>query len=78
MKKLTPYIAILAVFFLPVAVYADASSSIQLPSNFTANIWAQAQDLFNGTQSYVTLIVGTILATIVIEILIGALKKPGS
>lgn len=70
-------IAIFALFLSPVVALADSSSTITLPGNFTTDIWAQAQNLFTGVSSYVVMIVGTILATIVIEILIGALKKPG-
>jgi hypothetical protein len=60
----------------PGLAFADASSSIVLPENFTASIWSQAQDIFNGFQGYVTMIIGVILALIVIGELVGMLRKP--
>jgi hypothetical protein len=73
MKK-TTYILIIGFFVAPFLALADASSSISLPSDFNANIWAQAQALFTGFAGYIELIVGVILAAIVLEIVIGALR----
>ncbi len=74
MKKFLSILIISA--FAPAIALADSSSTISLPSNFNDNIWAQAQNIFTGFQSYIELIVGVILALIVIDAIIGALRNP--
>ena len=51
------------------------TSSVSLPPDFTANIWTQANALFTGFSSYIELIIGVILAAVVIEIIISAIRK---
>ena len=72
MKKI---ITTLALVF-PFLALADnsASSSIQLPSDFVANIWQQANALFGSLGVYIATIIGILVVAIVIEIIIGALK----
>lgn len=75
-KTLTIFISSLAA--LPALAFAQVSTtSIQLPDNFVATIWQQANNTLLGLNSYTTMIVGTILAVIVIGILIETLRKPG-
>lgn len=51
------------------------TSTIQLPANFVEYSLNNATNLLASFGGYITLIVGVLLAVIVIEILIGALKK---
>jgi len=74
MKKSLQILIIFAAAAGPGFAFA-ASSTIALPDGFTANIWSQAQDIFDGTQGYVTMIIGVILALIVIGELIGMLRN---
>jgi hypothetical protein len=76
MKKLYK-ILIASLAALPAIAFADASSSIVLPDNFTAVIWNQANALFNGTATYTTMIIGTLLAITVISVLIETIRRPG-
>ncbi|MGH7604672.1 MAG: hypothetical protein ACRENK_11835 [Gemmatimonadaceae bacterium] len=76
MKKFLFIISLGAIF--PLAAYADASSTINISDGMIAAIWAQAQDIFSGTQSYTTMIIGVILALLVIGELIHMLRKPNS
>ncbi len=46
-----------------------------LPTNFVASTTAVAADIFTDFSSYITLIVGVILAVTVIEIIISTLRK---
>jgi len=48
---------------------------ITLPSNFTTEILANTSGLFTDLSPYLTLIIGILLAVVVIEIIIGAIKK---
>lgn len=50
-------------------------SIITLPSNFVASTTATMGDLFTDLGSYITLIIGVVLAVLVIEIIIGVLRK---
>lgn len=52
-----------------------STSTIQLPTDFIANVLAQATALLGNLGGYIALIVGVLLAVLVIEILIGAIKK---
>ena len=71
MKK-TLFITIL---FTPFIALADASNTITLDPSFNISVWAQAQSLFNGFSGYISMIVGVILAAVVLEIVIGAIRK---
>lgn len=73
MKKI--FIIFILALAAPAAAFAVSSSSIELPDNFTATIWTQANDTLAGLNSYTVLIVGTILAVTVIGILIETLRK---
>jgi uncharacterized membrane-anchored protein YhcB (DUF1043 family) len=46
-----------------------------LPSNFVASTTQSASELFTNLAPYITLIVGIMLGVVVIEILVGALRK---
>ena len=48
---------------------------ITLPSNFTTEILANTSALITDLAPYLTLIIGVILAVVVIEVIIGAIKK---
>lgn len=51
------------------------TSTIQLPPNFVSDFLAQANALITSLGGYTTVIVGTLLGIVVIEILIGAFRK---
>ncbi len=61
------------IFFLPVLAFAQ-TTTVQLPSNFTADILAQATALLTSMEGYISLIVGVLLALVVIEFVIGAIR----
>lgn len=46
-----------------------------LPSNFVASTTAIMGELFTDLAPYLTLIIGVVVAVLVIEIIIGALRK---
>ena len=48
---------------------------ITLPANFTGDIITSASAFFANFAPYITLIIGILLATVVVEIIIGAIKK---
>jgi len=74
MKKL--FFLLSAILFFPLAAFAQtASDTINLPPNFNDVIWTQAGLLFTSFSGYIELIVGVILATIVLEIIVGVLRK---
>lgn len=50
-------------------------SIITLPTNFIGSTTATMSDLITDLGSYITLILGVILAVVVIEILINAIRK---
>lgn len=52
-----------------------STSTIQLPVNFVADIITQATSFLGNLSGYLVLIIGIIVAVIVVEILIGALRK---
>jgi len=58
---------------IPTLAFADVTSTIQLPESFTSNIVTQVTNLLGNFSSYITLIVGVLLAVVVIEILIRAI-----
>jgi len=46
-----------------------------LPTDLVSNTVAVMSDMIDGLSGYITLILGVILAVVVIEIIIGALRK---
>jgi len=52
-----------------------ATTTINLPSGFVGDILNNANALFSSFSGYITLIIGIILAAVVIEILIGVLRR---
>jgi hypothetical protein len=62
----------------PVFVFAqDATDTIQLPSDMTAQILTQATALLGSLGSYMELIIGILLALVVVEFVIGAIRHRG-
>ena len=52
-----------------------STSSIQLPTDFISGILTQTTTMLSNFSGYITLIVGILLAVVVIEIIIGAIRK---
>ena len=50
-------------------------SIITLPDNFVASTTATMGQLFTDLAPYITLIIGVVLAVLVVEIIIGVLRK---
>ena len=73
-KKILIFI-IPAFLLAPFVALADVTSTIVLPDSFISNIWGNVNSLFTGINGYITLIIGVILAAVVLEIIIGAIKK---
>jgi len=46
-----------------------------LPDNLVSSTTAVMSDMITGMSSYITLVLGVILAVVIIEIIIGALRK---
>jgi len=59
--------------FLVSKVFAQAS--IPLPTNLVSSTAAQAAQTLSDFSGYLYLVLGIILATVIIEIIIGALRK---
>ena len=60
---------------LPALAFAQsASGTIQLPSDMTAQILTQATALLGSLSSYMELIIGVLLALVVVEFVIGAIR----
>ena len=74
--KFIPVALAVVVFLVGRHVFADSSSSISVDSSFVPGVWAQAQALWDGFSSIIEMIVGVIIALVVIEEIIGALRKP--
>lgn len=73
MKKIFYTIPFLLI--LPTFVFAQsASGTIELPSDMTAQILTQATALLGSLSSYMELIVGVLLALVVVEFIIGAIR----
>ncbi len=61
--------------FAPDFAFAQSvSGTIQIPANFTADILTQSTSLLNALEGFVALIVGVLLALVVIEHVIGAIR----
>jgi len=50
-------------------------SIITLPNGFVGSITSTMSDLFTDLSPYVTLILGVVLGAIIIEVVIGAIRK---
>lgn len=61
---------------VPLMVRAS-STTIDLPTNFTAQIWTVSSDLFNSFSTYTTTIVGVLLAILVLEAVVGMIANRG-
>jgi len=66
---------ILTFVFAPFLALADTSSTISLGSDFNGNVWSNVQVILTGLGPQIEMIIGVILAAVVIEIIIGAMKK---
>ena len=67
--------------FLPLALFAPvfafaqtASDTITLPSALTGDILAQATALLTSLEGYMSLIIGVLLALVVVEFVISAIR----
>jgi len=74
MKNFFQILATVGVGF-PLLASADVTSTIQLPASFSSEVITQVTNLLSNFSSYITLIVGVLLAVVVIEILIGAIHR---
>jgi hypothetical protein len=61
--------------FAMTAMAQTATSSFTLPDDFTANIWTNVGLMLTPLAPYIELIVGVVLAAVVLEVIIGAIKK---
>ena len=79
MKKITAAIFTFGIVaFLPLFAFAQvASGTIQIPAGFTADILTQATALLGSLEPYISLIVGVLLALVVVEFVIGAIRHRG-
>ncbi len=79
MKKIFITISILGITaFMPLLAFAQvATDSIQLPSDFTADVLTQSTALLTNLEGYMSLIVGVLLALVVVEFVIGAIRHRG-
>jgi hypothetical protein len=65
-------------FFAPAFVFAQAATdTIQMPSDLTAQILSQATALLGSLSAYMELIIGVLLALVVVEFVIGAIRHRG-
>jgi hypothetical protein len=76
MKKILLIISILgATALMPLLAFAQtATDTIQLPSGFTSDILTQATALLGSLEPYISLIIGVLLALVVVEYVIGAMR----
>ena len=49
-------------------------SLIALPSDFVTNIASSTTDMLSGLSGYITLVIGVVLAGVVLELVIGAIR----
>ena len=78
MKKILYIFPLIDVMVLPSLVFAQVTTStIQLPSDLTAQIVGQASALLASLSSYMELIIGVLLALVVVEFVIGAIRHRG-
>jgi Na+/alanine symporter len=75
MKKILKLsIVALASFAIPFMAFAQ-STTISLGDDFNNNTWNQVQNILTGLSPQIEMILGVILAAVVLEIIIGAIKK---
>jgi len=60
--------------FLKIAV-AHAQESIPLPAGFASSTAAQSAGFISDWSTWLTLIAGVLLVSVIIEVLVGALRK---
>ncbi len=80
MKKITITISsvVSLAFLAPTFAFAQtATDTIQMPSDLTAQILAQATALLGSLSAYMELIIGVLLALVVVEFVIGAIRHRG-
>ena len=79
MKRITIAISILGTLAIaPAFAFAQtATDTIQLPSDLTAQILSQATALLGSLSAYMELIIGVLLALVVVEFVIGAIRHRG-
>jgi len=79
MKKIFLTIAVLgSLALMPLLALAQvASGTIELPSALTGDILAQATALLTSLEGYMSLIIGVLLALVVVEFVIGAIRHRG-
>ena len=77
MKKIIIKISALisAAALLPAFAYAQMTSNITIPSSTVPNIESYASSMFSNFSTVIELIAGVILAGILIEIIIGSMRK---
>jgi hypothetical protein len=69
---------VLPVLAAPFFAFAQvASGTIQLPSALTADILTQATALLSSLEGYMSLIIGVLLALVVVEFVISAIRHRG-
>jgi hypothetical protein len=74
MKKIYVLLGI-CLSFLSSFVFSIANASvISLPSDFTTNIGSSTTDTLSAFSPYIILIIGILLAGVVLEIIIGAIR----
>lgn len=62
-------------FFVPRIALGQSTSTVQLPAGFTAGFLGIATDTLSNFSGYITIVIGVLLSVVVIEILIGAIRK---
>jgi hypothetical protein len=74
MKKYL-YIIFPIAIFAPAFAFADVSSTITLPDGFVSGMWSNTTSILTALAPYITTILGVLLAAVLIEVVIGAIKK---
>ena len=73
MKKI--FYAIPILLFAPTFAFAQtATDTIQLPAALTGDILAQSTALLGSLEGFMSLIIGVLLALVVVEFVIGAIR----
>jgi hypothetical protein len=73
MKKILFIIPLFAA--APALAFADSTTTFSLPPDFNDNIISNMTNILTPLSPYIELIIGVVLAAVVLEIIIGALKK---
>jgi len=72
MKK---FLLPILIIFAPAIALADSSSTLSLPPDFVSQIWGNVTMVLTALAPYVETILGVVLAAVLIEVVIGAIKK---